>query len=256
MLAACHSGQQPVTQNGGAAPHIEMTSPSAGDWLVPGEVQVSGNATDVAKVTVNGTDAGLAKNGTFVGRADRVRGANAIEARGTTRDGQDVWVHHGVLAGRFADPDGPVLGALQVRVNQGGIDRALERAGSLIDPSTVEDAALAMNPVYQDAYGVFGWDAVTIEADLTGLSFSTPEPSAHPAGGNLALEVEIPDLVADTHAFGTAVGIDFSVAGPAAGSVSLFTALLARLLLREAVGSDRLVLATVVVGGVALLASS
>ena len=32
----------------------------------------------------------------------------------------------------------------------------------------------AMNPVYTDSYGVFGWDAVTVSADVTQISFDTP----------------------------------------------------------------------------------
>ena len=211
LSLACSRDDGVNSLDEGPRPDIAITSPAAGAWLSEGTVEVTGTFENLRTIDVNEAQATPDKSGTFVGAADLVRGVNVIEAYGTTNDDEWRYDRVGVLAGEFADPGHPIESAAGIRLNQPGIDAAMDFAGGMIDDETIAAAAVGMNPVYQDEYGVWGWDAVVIEANIDDVTFDTPRLTATPYAGMLELDVVIPNLFVDLQAVGEVVGWDFDV---------------------------------------------
>lgn len=194
----------------GTEPLLELTSPAAGAWLPIGATPVAGLVQDVRAVKVNGSAATVAEGGSFAGQVSLQRGVNVVEARGTGLNGDEVWARHGVLAGDFDSPSGSIDEAAVVRLNRGGLDTLMGMVGGLVDAQTINDTVTTMNPIYEDSYGIWGWDAVTISADVDAISFSPLRLAVTPADAVLQLAGSIPDLYVDAQASGDVVGLDFS----------------------------------------------
>ncbi|MCP4921530.1 MAG: hypothetical protein GY913_31930 [Proteobacteria bacterium] len=195
----------------GPRPQIAITSPAAAAWLGEGAVEVTGTFENLRTIDVNEAEATPDRSGTFVGSAELSRGVNVIEAYGTTTDSEWRYDRVGVLAGEFADPGHAIEDAAGLRLNQPGIDAAMDFAGSMVDQETIAAAATGMNPIYEDTYGVWGWDAVEIAANVDDITFDTVRLEATPRAGMLELQVVIPNLFVDLQAVGEAVGWDFDV---------------------------------------------
>lgn len=201
---------------------LVLESPPAASWMGTGVVEARGTATDVDAVLLNGESASL-RDGVFAADVDLVRGVNVVEASAVDARGDEVFARHGVLAGDFANPDGAVKEAIRLRLNQGGLDRLMEIAAGMVDAETVNGAVAGMNPVYEDSYGVWGWDAVTIAADVAQIDFGTPRLVATPEQGTLTLVVTIPDLYVAIDAYGEAVGFDFDTQATMTATAAVVT---------------------------------
>lgn len=191
------------------SPSLSLTTPAAASWLPAGPTPVEGLVHEVRAVKVNGADATVGEGGDFAGQVTLQRGVNVVEARGTATNGDVLYARHGVLAGDFRSPSGSVGEAAVVRLNQGGLDQLLSMVGGMLSAETLNGALAGMNPVYSDSYGVFGWDAVVISADVDQVRFGTPSLSLTPSAGRLQLSGSLPDLEVDARAYGEVVGIDF-----------------------------------------------
>lgn len=210
LAAACGGEAQPEVE-AKVAPTLAVDSPAAADWLAPGPVTVRGSQKYLVDLRVDGeTVEPLAEN--WEKRLVLEPGIHVFEAVGTGPDGDAVTVRRGVLAGDFAEPEGPVAEAMRIRLNRGGLADVLELAGGLLDAEAMAAAAAELNPVYEDSYGIWGWDAVTISADLTALDFGAPVLSASPTDGRLEVVVVLPDLHVDVEATGEVVGSAFDTA--------------------------------------------
>lgn len=209
LLLACKKDKDPVDNELPARPQLSLDSPVPASWTSAGAAPVSGTSRDLRSVTVNGESATLSEGGDFAGQVRLTSGINVVEARGLSLDGDELYVRHGVLAGQFEAAEGQIDEAAVVRLNQGGLDTLTGMVGGLLDADTINSAVGAMNPVYEDAYGVWGWDAVTIAADIHSVSFGTPVLALQPGSGMLRLSGSIPDLLIDAEAYGEAIGIDF-----------------------------------------------
>jgi hypothetical protein len=207
LLAACDR-EDAVEDAATFAPSLQLESPAVAAWEAAGRTTASGRATQCESVTVDGVEASL-QGARFSTPIELVRGINMVEAVGQGADGDRVFVRQGVIAGDFADPGQAVQDALRLRLNQGGLDDLAARVASLVDSASIEASVLALNPVYEDSYGVFGWDAVEIAADVESLSFGEPKLSITPSRGELLLQVTLPDVHVGLRAYGDAVGIDF-----------------------------------------------
>ncbi len=208
LLLACSSKDGGTATGASPQPWIRLDAPAAADWLPEGAVAVSGAAGEVVEVAVQGQRVELA-DGAFEGTAELVRGVNVVEATGTAADGDVVFARHGVLAGEFADPDGPVADGAVLRLNRSGIDLVADLAEGWIVPDLVNGDLAAINPVYEDSYTVFGWDAATIRADLLFLDFGPARLAIEPSEGRAALSLTLPDLWVDLEATGDVAGVDF-----------------------------------------------
>ncbi len=191
-------------------PKMVLLSPEQADWLEAGTVEAKGDVTDASGVTVNG-GAAVMKGGEFRADVQLLRGVSVVEAVATGKNGDILFKRNGVIAGDYADPDEQVESAMKLRVNQGGLDEVSALAASYIDPELLNAAVLDLNPVYEDSYGIWGWDAVTIAADVTEISFGPAEISIAPKGGQLELVAAIPDFWVDARAYGDVIGYDFDV---------------------------------------------
>ncbi|MEZ4317263.1 MAG: hypothetical protein R3F61_07155 [Myxococcota bacterium] len=179
-----------------------------GLWQGMSSVRVEGFAQGMEQVSVNGADVEL-DQGQFVTQVTPQRGVNLIEAVGKDARGDSYFVRQGVIAGDFQDPDARVDDALTIRLNRGGLFAATDMVGGLIDPVAISSSVTALNPVYSDSYGVFGWDAVTVQADLVDVGFSNPIITPDPKPGVLEVEVAIPNVEVHANVTGDVVGIDF-----------------------------------------------
>jgi len=212
-LACSTENQLHSDQERPPAPEIALTSPASGAWLAEGSVEVTGTFANLYNLDVNEQSATpVAAEGTFAGTAELRRGINVIQAYGETQDGKG-WRYDrvAVMAGDYADPGYPIEDAVGLRVNQAGLDTLVDYVAGMVDEATVEDAALGMNPVYDDSYGVAGWDAVEIQATIDNLEFDDLRIDATPYSDELELQVAIPNLWVDLSAFGEIVWIDFDV---------------------------------------------
>lgn len=187
---------------------LEMEFPAAGDWLSAGDAEARGTGTNLAEVAVDG--AGATVDGTdWTAPLTLPRGVSVVEATATDLNGDALFVRHGVIAGEFASPEGLVEGAVVARLNQGGIDRVEAMAEALLDPATLNGKLGALNPVYTDSYGVWGWDAVTISADILSVDFGEPALELTPTESKVELSVVLPDVEVAVLAYGDVVGWDF-----------------------------------------------
>jgi hypothetical protein len=206
-LAACASDHD-LSAQGTEDPVLEMYAPKPGAFADTGPTTAKGKAQGLSEVTVNGKAAKM-DGPNFSTSVELVRGINVVEVTAEDSHGDEWFQRHGVLAGAFAKPSGPVEDALRVRVNQPGLDSMADLAAGMITLNTINDAATGMNPVYTDSYGVWGWDAVTIGADIAYVAFSQPRIAIEPSAGELSLVVEIPHLEIGIYAYGDVIGIDF-----------------------------------------------
>lgn len=203
-------------------PELALLSPGPASWLPTGDGQASGTCANVESLTLNGNPTDC-NEGAFVGRVTLERGINVIEALGTAPDGEYRYERNGVISGSFADPGHAVEDAADLRVNTSGLDKAMDWAAGMVDQPTIAAAATGMNPVYEDTYGVWGWDAVTISADIDDITFSPVELKATPGANLLELEAVIPDLFVDLQAYGEVVYIDFDVDASVAADAAVVT---------------------------------
>ena len=139
------------------------------------------------------------------------RGINTFDMRGVDGSGHTHFLRQSAIAGDFADPNDPIDDALVLRLNRGGLDAAMDAAAALLEDTAINDAIAGLNPVYEDSYGLLGWDAVEVAADIGSLSFDPAELDATPATDALNLVVALPDLSVWVPVTGAVLGWDFQV---------------------------------------------
>ena len=193
---------------------FEMITPEAGAWTSAGSTSVTGTAENVASVSLALAPTGATNPTTrsasdWSGTVSLARGINVVEAQAIDLRGDTQFRRHGVIAGDFASPDDGVDEALVARVNQSGLDKVGDMIAAYMTPELISSSATAMNPVYTDSYGVWGWDAVEISADIDSISFDTPGITFDPSSGELLLTATLPNLYVDAQAYGQVVSIDF-----------------------------------------------
>lgn len=208
LLTACTPESGLVGYNRDAAPVLRLDNPTPAAWLATGSTEVFGTAEHLEALTVNGI-AAQRKGTSFSSQLDLPRGISMVEASGTDFRGDVHFVRHGVIAGTFAEAAGAVEDGVRIRVNQGGLDRVLDAVADQLIASEIEAMAFAANPVYSDAYGIAGWDAVTVNADIIRVSFSPVRGAADPTPGQLAIEVTIPNLELGVKGYGDVVGWNY-----------------------------------------------
>ncbi len=206
ILAACE--KEPEADAGAEAGSMTLETPDQADFLEEGTVHARGTAEHVSKVTVNGEAAKL-NEGRFETTIELARGMNVVEASADTEGGTRLYVRNGVLAGEYKSADDAVEDAVVLRVNEGGLRAIGDLAEEMLADDLVNDSLAGLNPVYSDSYGVWGWDAVTIAANVDAVTFDTPRFEFDPRDGVLELTATLPNLYVDIYAWGEVVGIDF-----------------------------------------------
>ncbi len=208
LALACAQENELNEQSVSPSPVVALTSPLAASWWSEDTIDVTGRWENVDTVTVNALPATLAEDGTFHTPLPLGRGLNLIEALGVSSE-DSTFDRIAVLAGPWMDPAQPIDEGLLLRLNDSGLDLATDYAAGLVNPETLNESVTAQNPVYEDSYGLWGWDAVEISGDIEEITFSKVQIEATPSSGLMALEVTIPDLYVDLQAYGEIIGIDF-----------------------------------------------
>lgn len=210
LLAACAKEEEKPaeTLEGG---DLVLETPAAGAWAAAGDAEATATAHHAIDVFVYDADGSRRTMTTTDGERFRSpiqlsRGINVVVAEATDERGDTHFARHGVLAGDFGSPHGQVEGAVRLRANQGALDKAAELAASYLDPATLNASLAAVNPVYSDSYI---WDTVTVNADVTNVSFGLPDVVIAPSSGRLTLTATLPDLWVDARAYADAFGYDF-----------------------------------------------
>ena len=208
---ACSEKNEPDQEIEAAAlSTLSVESPAVADWLPTGTTAVSGIATEVTAVAVNGAPAILGQDGGFIAMVDLPRGINLLEITAEEPDGDTLFDRRGVINGEFANPS-QIDEAVHLRLNEGGLDLMLELVGEEIEDLDIDSMLADINPVYEDSYGIWGWDAVEIAADIESIIYDTPSMRVTPTDGVLEIGVTVPELRVDVLAYGDAIGIDFDV---------------------------------------------
>lgn len=191
LVAGCGKKADEAGTNGSAAtdgpasgpPALEVTEPMAGAHVPVGPVTIRGTQTGLEAVQLDGADLD-ASSGSFEATVDAVRGITAFEVKGNK--GVVVKLERrAVLAGSFADADGAIEEAVGMRLNQGGLDTLGGMVGGLVDPAALTKAIAASNPVYASS---------VVDLHVLNLDFDPLELDFHPATGELAVDVVLPNV--------------------------------------------------------------
>lgn len=171
-------------------PELEFVTPSAGDWLGQGQVEVQGVARGLENITLDGQPVTVDADGHFLAAVDVQDGIHLLELRGTEPDGDVRFARQSVMVGSYAPADEPLHDAARLRLNSSGLDFALQLAEQQVRSADVQAMALAANPVYQEDMGLF-----QLRADVQQVSFGALQLDATPDVGVIHLRAVIPSVL-------------------------------------------------------------
>jgi hypothetical protein len=206
----CSSATHPSDTDGTLHPELALDSPAAAAWFSIGETTATGTAVGLTDITING-EAAILKGSTVSMPVHMRRGINTFAVRGVDDKGHSHFLRQSAIAGDFADPADPIEDALVLRLNEGGLDAAMDAAATLLEATAINDAIAGLNPVYEDSYGLLGWNAVEVAADIGSLSFAPAELVATPAIDEVNVQVALPELTVWVPVTGSVLGWDFEV---------------------------------------------
>ena len=167
-------------------PTLEVLTPERGTQSDSSTVRVTGRA-NASKVTVNGTEAILQKDGTFEATLDVADGITLIETHAIRGD-IDLRDVRAVMAGSLSPTDGSISGPIAARV---GADGFMKVGGALAATAQALDwqaLALGMNPVYDSS----GCNSAVI--NIQELSVGTIGIGLTPKSGAVGAGVTIDDV--------------------------------------------------------------
>jgi hypothetical protein len=209
-LWGCGGAEAPPEEVQFTEPNLVVASPAEDAWVPAEPVTVAGTATGLHDLTVNGEPVAVS-GGAFTTEVTLARGVNTLDVAALDDRGDAHFLRRTVLAGDFEPAGDAIEDAVWVRVNRPGIDQVIALATGMFSTDDITAAATAANPVYEDAYTVFGFDAATIRADITAISLDDIELRATPATGVLELVATLPNLQLDVQATGEVATIDYDV---------------------------------------------
>jgi hypothetical protein len=195
-ITACASSKSTDTP-----PTLQVDAPARGTTVDGATVTVSGSAHDdgAVRVTVNGTEVPLAKDGTFTTTVTLDPGISVIETHAIDKTGHDVRDTRAVLAGTLAASDGTKSAPVAMHASPAAltaIGKAMGADAKAVDYTSV---AQALNPVYNNG-GCLG--AVV---NITSVSVGNIDVALTPKANALTTDVTIDNVVVRAH-------VDFKVA--------------------------------------------
>ncbi len=168
------------------APTLEVLTPERGTLSDSSTVRVTGRAS-TSRVTVNGTEAIVQKDGTFEATLSVEDGITLIETHAIQGE-VDLRDVRAVMAGSLSPTDGSVSGPIAARVGADGfmkVGGALASTAQALDWQTL---ALSMNPIYDSS----GCNSAVI--NIQELSVGTIGIGLTPKSGAVAAGVTIDDV--------------------------------------------------------------
>ncbi|MEC7242818.1 MAG: hypothetical protein VXW32_16410 [Myxococcota bacterium] len=208
-----------------SGPDLEMDEQPRGNTTRDSGQTYSGSATDeysgLESVVVNGTEAGVAEDGTWEAYVAYQFGLNVVETVATDGDGNPTTDIRSTLQGDFTPNGDPIDNGLMVRINEDGFDAVEDLASDFLDISTL--AAQLPSPVYSNNSqscinwwwgGSTCWDWYTINFYVGNLNVGSTTLDLNPtAAGDLDTTAYINSPYLDWSASGNVVGIGYSASG-------------------------------------------
>lgn len=199
-------------------PTVEVATPERGTVTGDGSVTVTGRASDaesaVLQVTVNGTLATLADDGSFQASVTLGEGITLIETVATDGGGNTASDARAILAGNLVDQTTPVEQAIAAFISPQAMTGLADLVNSYTSGIDLTALAKAYNPVVDT-----GDSCNDYKAYVDSVSRGPIEVSAVPAAGGIQGQVSIRDLVIRGHINFRAVCIsgsaDFTVTADA-----------------------------------------
>jgi hypothetical protein len=176
-------------------PTVLINTPERGTVSGEATVTVSGQATDfesnIAEVTVNGTVAQVASDGTFEATVSLVEGVTLIETVATDSSGNQATDARGVLAGNLVPQSTPVADGVVANLS----GQAMVGLGTMIsDLANATDftaLATSLNPVVNTGDGCPSAKVFILSVQHQGV-----DVGVGPVGGGIDADVTIRELVA------------------------------------------------------------
>ena len=193
LILGCSSDQVFVYSESSPAPILEVHSPVRASWQSEGSTTITGEVHHVNRFLVNGQRYEV-DDGPFSIPIQLERGIHYLEVEAQGDDGHRLFDRRSVIAGEFKPAEGPIEGAVELRINQGGLNDIAEILSGLIDIQTINQDISAVNPLVELDYS---W-GTSLSMDFTNIFFNTP--IIHISGRDDLLDVELvlPNLYMDT----------------------------------------------------------
>ena len=205
-LAGCTGTITSGTGGGGNAgandhtpPTVEMTSPERGTVTGDGTVTVSGRATDtesdIAQVTINGTQATLAGDGSFTATLDTVPGITLIDTVATDAAGNTAHDARAVLTGTLVDQTTPVSAGLAANISAEAMTGLSSMVSDLANNTDFGAIARSQNPVANTG----GTSCNSANVYVDSISQGGTNVNAGPTQGGIDTGVTMRNLVVRGH---------------------------------------------------------
>jgi hypothetical protein len=179
-------------------PTVEVTAPERGTVTPDGMVVVTGRVSDaessVATVTVNGTPAELAGDGSFQATLALGEGITLLETVATDRGGNTAADARAVLGGTLVAQGTPISEAIAAFVSSQAMSGLSDLIGGYLDGVDLEALARSYNPVVDTGDSCNDYKAYVDSVDRGAI-----EVAAGAAEGGMAGTVTIRDLVVQGH---------------------------------------------------------
>jgi hypothetical protein len=179
-------------------PTVEVETPERGTVTGDTSVTVSGRASDaesaVLQVTVNGTQATLANDGSFQASITLGEGITLIETVATDGGGNTASDARAVLAGTMVDQTTPVAEAIAAFISPQAMTGLADLVNTYTSAIDLTALAKSYNPVVDT-----GDSCNDYKAYVDSVARGPIEVSAQPAAGGIAARVSIREVVIRGH---------------------------------------------------------
>jgi hypothetical protein len=179
-------------------PTVEVQTPERGSTSGDGRVMVSGRASDaesaIVSVTVNGTVATLADDGSFQASITLAEGITVLETVATDGGGNTATDARAVLSGTMADQGSAVPDSIAAFVSPQAMAGLTDLVNTYVSGVDLDSLARSYNPVINT-----GDSCNDYKAYVDSVTRGPIEVSADPAAGGMQSTVSIRDLVIHGH---------------------------------------------------------
>jgi hypothetical protein len=189
LVAGCASSGGSSTDT---APVLAITSPDRGTSADGGMVTVTGTATDDqpgVRVTVNGVDQTVGKDGSFSATIQVDPGIGIIETHAIDKGGHDVRDVRAVLAGSIATTDGTKVAPIGAHASTGTLAAIAKAVAADAEAIDYTAEATKLNPIYNDT------SCNGAVVDIQSVTMSGVDVGLVPQQGSMATDVTLHNVV-------------------------------------------------------------
>ncbi len=209
LVLGCKNEEAELVDDAVVPGELRVEQPAAGAFVPDGTTTVSGVAKALRDVTVNRQTANLSGD-RFDTVLDLPRGITTLEVQGVDGTGHTMFTRHSVLAGDFGPADAKVADALQLRVNQAGLDYVGDILRGFMNPVELMAAFTDGSPTYHlyDPQSIPFVDDLDVDIYLTALDFGQLQVVATPMTERVHLSLSLPAPYIQMQTWGTIPYLD------------------------------------------------